>query len=183
MTNKKSGMKAAEERLDFFTAHQLLSYDPLTGLIYRKTSTRMQKAGQQTGGITSCGYATVHLKGYGTLYAHRLAFLMMTGSWPKNIVDHKNHLPADNRWSNLRDVTFAENNHFSTLRKDNSSGCRNVQKLKNGKFLAYLHYNKVRYHVGTFKTLEEAMLAVKDKRKDLRIELDDVSSVKSPDQK
>lgn len=182
MTNKKSGMKAAEGRLDFFTAHKHFTYDPETGSFYRKTPTRKQKVGQPTGGMTNRGYITVNLKGYGTLYAHRLAFLMMTGSWPKNIVDHKNHNPSDNRWENLRDVTSAQNNHFSKLRKDSGSGIRNVRETQNGKYLAYLHYNKVRHHIGTFAKLEDAIAAVKIKRKELGIELDEVSSISTPKQ-
>jgi hypothetical protein len=35
---------------------------------------------------------------------HRLAFLYMTGKWPKGEVWHKNGNIYDNRWANLSDV-------------------------------------------------------------------------------
>lgn len=41
--------------------------------------------------------------------ASRLAWLYMTGEWPKYEMDHINHVKDDNRWVNLRDVTPAEN--------------------------------------------------------------------------
>lgn len=42
------------------------------------------------------------------LFAHRVAFKLMTGRDP-DLVDHKNTIKADNRWTNLRDATVEDN--------------------------------------------------------------------------
>ena len=41
---------------------------------------------------------------------HRIVWLLNTGEWPKNTIDHINRDPLDNRFENLRDCTQAENN-------------------------------------------------------------------------
>jgi HNH endonuclease len=41
--------------------------------------------------------------------ASRLAFLYMTGRWPKDEVNHVNGVHHDDRWKNLRDVTHQDN--------------------------------------------------------------------------
>jgi len=82
---------------------RLLHYNPKTGIF------RWKKIAGKT---TSRGYRVIKInkKRY---YAHRLAFLYMTGEFPSlkggKVVDHKNQKKDDNWWRNLRVVTSSTN--------------------------------------------------------------------------
>lgn len=54
--------------------------------------------------------------------AHRVAFAMHHGRWPKNFIDHINGNRTDNRIANLRDVTRSENMRNASLSRKNASG-------------------------------------------------------------
>jgi hypothetical protein len=67
--------------------------------------------------------------------ATRLIWLWMTGDWPANVIDHINRDPSDDRWCNLRDVTFVENLHNSTSFGGRLvSGFYGVRRLSSGKY-------------------------------------------------
>ena len=86
----------------------LLGYDPETGLFTRKVQRGKHKEGEIAGCLNAKGY--VEIKACGKIYeAHRLAHLFMTGSWPSEQIDHVNHIKSDNRWSNLREASRAQN--------------------------------------------------------------------------
>lgn len=127
---------------------ELFSYDPVSGIFTRNIYVRGQ--GNKAGTITAKGYLSIGIDGKHYL-AHRLAFLYMTGKWPKEHVDHKNEIKLDNSWNNLRDCTRSENFKNTGPRKNNKLGVKGVSKNKNG----YL----VMFCVGTYKTLDEAKAA------------------------
>lgn len=105
---------------------ELLHYDPDTGVFTWKVSpTNNVKVGDVAGCRYPEGYIKVHFKGK-PYRAHRLAFLYMTGEWPKDQVDHINHIRDDNRWRNLRDVSHQENHRNMTRQKNNTSGVTGV---------------------------------------------------------
>jgi hypothetical protein len=68
---------------------KLLSYNPETGEFRWKIKWGNQSAGNLAGNTDRLGYLTiqVHRK---LIKAHRIAFLLMTGSWPKSYIDHIN---------------------------------------------------------------------------------------------
>lgn len=84
------------------------------------------------------------------LYLHRLII-----NCPENmVVDHINHNTFDNRKSNLKICTIAENNNNLSLSKANKSGYRHISFDKNNdKF--YLSIKGIFY--GRFETIEEAL--------------------------
>ena len=90
-------------------------------------------------------------------YAHRVAWLIMTGEWPELEVDHINGVESDNRWANLRLVTSAENKKNRSLQANNTSGVNGVYWDKtNQRWHARIMVSKRYVSLGHFKSLEEA---------------------------
>jgi hypothetical protein len=101
--------------LNYFNS---LEYDPETGAIYKNgTLVKLHRMG----GTKSEGEYLAHKN----TYAHRIAFFLMTGRWPK-YVDHINGDKTDNRWCNLREATMAQNKANESLRSSNKSGLKGV---------------------------------------------------------
>ena len=136
---------------------ELLHYDPETGVFtgLKKKTGRPGKSGM-FGSIDPGGYHRVSIdcKKY---WAHRVAFLYMTGEWPKNDVDHIDGNPANNRWANLRDVSTATNvQNVKRASKNNKSGFLGVEATKDGTFYARIMSNRVRVNLGHYSTPEAA---------------------------
>ena len=106
---------------------QILDYDPDTGLFRWKIKPRSQTDLGDIAGTLCQGYIriTINKKNY---YAHRLAWLYMTGQWPVNTVDHINRIRNDNRISNLREATDQEQQFHLGEYKNNTSGFKGVSK-------------------------------------------------------
>lgn len=88
-----------------------LGYCPLTGdVFYTKDSPFSQKckAGHILNAVDEQGYIRFQFNGK-KQRAHRVAYYLMTGSWPSKLMDHINRDRKDNRWSNLREVSPVEN--------------------------------------------------------------------------
>jgi len=146
----------------------LLNYDPETG-IFRwsksfgpvskgsKAGTVVQRNSQRPGGGNR--YVKIGIDGV-KYYAHRLAFLIKEGRWPKEQVDHINGDGTDNRWSNLREVTQAVNSRNATLRADNKTGRTGViwDKRKQ-KWRAEIRVDDEGIHLGYFEDFEQAVKA------------------------
>ena len=143
-----------QSRLSASRAHELFSYDPVTGVITRKiATTNSVKVGDVVGSPQSNGYLRVRV-GKHLLHVHRLAWLLHTGEWPQNTVDHRNGIRSDNRASNLRDLPKAVNNQnahgtwaVSGYAGVSAAGLRFSSKVTTRGAQKYL---------GTFDTPEEA---------------------------
>jgi hypothetical protein len=82
----------------------------------------------------------------------------------KLTVDHINHDRADNRMSNLRDVSMGAQGQNRSVRKDNKSGQCGVTEKKGKKgstWLATIKGTDRQEYLGTFKTLDKAIAARK----------------------
>jgi hypothetical protein len=84
-------------------------------------------------------------------YAHRLAFLYMTGSLPPADVDHVNGVRNDNRWSNLRLATRSQNMW-------NVKRCTGAYQ-QNGRWYASIKVDGKRRSLGGYSTKEDASAA------------------------
>ena len=88
---------------------EALHYDPDTGIFTWKVATAScVKVGAEAGCVKNDGYRAIGMGGK-SYKAHRLAWLYVHGEWPKEQIDHINHIRTDNRMENLRPASGGEN--------------------------------------------------------------------------
>lgn len=104
---------------------EVLSYDPLTGIITWAIDMGNQKKGTIAGGMSTKGYWQIKIDGI-LYFAHILIWLGMTGEYPINEIDHKDTNRINNKWENLREATHNENQRNKTLNSNNTSGHKGV---------------------------------------------------------
>lgn len=159
---------------------KLLSYDPFTGILtwklrpiefFAEDAKHSQKhnaaawnaryAGTQFGTLNDGGY--LHGQIFKTPHkASHVAWALETGEWPKDKIDHENHIRTDNRFENLKEVTSAQNSKNQKLFKTNTSGTVGVKWCKrNKKWLAQIRVSQRTKHLGYFKEKADAIAARK----------------------
>lgn len=151
---------------------ELLDYDPETGVFRWKVAVgrgpTRRKPGECAGSMRKDGYKTIRFGGWCHL-THRLAFLWMTGAWPKYTVDHIDGDPANTRWENLRDISHQQNIHnVGAPSRHGSSGFLGVTFDKSRKkWCAKITSAGVGHHLGRFPTPELAHAAYLKAKDDL----------------
>ncbi len=142
---------------------EMLAYNPATGMFYwvaPLSAAHSVKKGDRAGTVNKEGY--VHIKIDGKSYlGHRLAWLYITGSWPKGILGHRDGDRANNAWLNLREATRSQNSANSKLYKNNTNGVKGVFRQKNGKFTARIRVNGKLKSLGTCDDIGDAAAAYK----------------------
>lgn len=143
-------------------AREFLEYSPSTGELKWKISPSIRiKAGEIAGSDDGDGYIQICISGK-RYKAHRLAWLIVTGSWPKEQIDHINGSRSDNRWGNLRSVTRHQNSLNKAIQINNTSGCLGVYKSSTGgKWVAQINIKGKRIRLGSFDDFEKAVAARK----------------------
>lgn len=145
--------------ISFAEVDRLLRYDAATGLFFwRVDRTAGVRAGDQTGTKHWSGY--IHLHILSRCYtAHRIAWLLTSGSFPEEDIDHINGDRSDNRLCNLRTATPRQNGQNTRLSSINTTGFKGVVRHR-GKFRANIRNEEgKRLHLGYFGTAEEAYAA------------------------
>lgn len=130
-----------------------LDYDHNTGVfIWRDT-------GKTAGTSKDNGYIAIGFNGR-YYYAHRLAFLYVTGALPEFVVDHIDGNRANNAWKNLRAVSQTDNlRNQHGPKGHNKLGVKGVHTLRNGKYRANITVNKRAINLGHFESLDDARSA------------------------
>lgn len=149
---------------------ELLHYDPDIGVFtWRVNASSTGRAGTTAGcRKSSNGYIVIRVDG--KLYlAHRLAFLYMEGRFPPSLIDHRDTVKSNNRWTNLRCATQSENqqNRIYAQANNRRSGLLGVYwSEQRGAWGAKVVIEKKQHHAGFHATPElahQAYLALKRK--------------------
>lgn len=146
-------MKITQARL-----HELLNYDPETGVFTWKVNRRgTARAGTVAGTPHNAGYLTIRVDRTPYL-AHRLAWVYVHGDLPDDLeVDHKNLIKTDNRIDNLRAVTHALNMINTPSRRTSTTGIKNVSFHKHtGTWRVTMPVHGKRRDIGYFRDIELA---------------------------
>ena len=135
---------------------ELLHYDPETGIFTWRVNRRgPMKAGDVAGRVhADYGYIIIGIDGR-DYRANRLAFLYMEGKFPEHMAEHEDRNRSNNKWSNLRPATYAQN-EVNKLAKGNS-GRKGVSWSKQGGcWYVRIGVEKKSIYLGRFDDLDEA---------------------------
>lgn len=144
----------SESHLTAARLRDLLHYDRKTGFFTWRITKANHRAGTRAGTKPSKAHPYKRIGIDGFVYqANRLAWLYVTGEWPKHEVDHWNGVKSDDAWINLRDVDHGTNQeNRRTPGRNNRIGLLGVKVARGGKFSARLQVKKVRVYLGVFDT-------------------------------
>jgi HNH endonuclease/AP2 domain len=135
-----------------------MSYDAKTGVfVWKNPPVNHPRLRGLRAGSFSNGYVLIRVCGhkYG---AHRLAWLHAYGDWPAMRVDHIDGDTKNNRISNLRLATSAQNNANARPWRGKLLP-KGVRKTAAGRFEARISFDKRTVQLGTHTTSDEAFAA------------------------
>lgn len=134
--------------------HELLKYEPATGLFTWAISRKKVSAGSIAGTKNGQGYIQICIDGriYG---AHRIALFYTTGVMPSADVDHMNGVRDDNRYTNLREASRSAN--LQNQRASKGSGLLGTSFVKStNRWHARIYVNGKTISLGCYPTSAEA---------------------------
>jgi hypothetical protein len=145
--------------LTYDQVHELLDYDPETGVFRWRVSRRGASIGQVAGSITAKGYISIMVEKV-NYFAHRLAWFYVHGYFSENQIDHINRIRDDNRIQNLREVSGQCNLRNANTRVDNTSGVCGVYRHEQcRKWAPRITVYGVHYYLGLYEDYEDAVCA------------------------
>lgn len=150
--------------MDKQLVEKLLTYDPATGIFRWKVNRGGIKAGS-VAGTDKRGYIIIRILGR-NFRAHRLAWLMVYGSFPDHDLDHRDGVRNNNAISNIRIATKSDNNRNRSARLESKTGSRGVFS-QGSKFRAQMQRGGKKFHLGLFDTVEEATEAYSEAAKSI----------------
>lgn len=150
---------------------EYLSYDSETGnFTWIKTNSNRAIKGKIAGTFDKDKYVNIafNKKRY---KAHRLAWFYVYNIWPKNHIDHEDGNPSNNKLSNLRDATQAENcQNIKKANIDSKTGVLGVT-IKKGRiknpYKAQIRFKSKNLNLGHYPTIELAHIAYLNKKREI----------------
>lgn len=140
---------------------RLFTYEPETGRVFWKKRKSPNISEECVAGYLHKKRKRWHVKvGTKTLMLHRVIWVYQFGDIPEGmVVDHIDHDSSNNKLSNLRCVSRAENNRNMKPRK-NKTGVTGVSFDKKRQcWRVQIAFNKKRVYLGSFKKIADAVRA------------------------
>lgn len=149
--------------------NEYLSYDPETGIVtWKKNKGKRIKAGTRAGSLNiSIGYRYIMFDKINFL-EHRIIWVLTTGDWPKQEIDHINRIRDDNRLCNLREVTRLENSLNSPCRRLSKAHGVNWSEANN-KYKVVFRVKGIDRYFGYFLDYNEACKVAEQAKQKLGI--------------
>lgn len=142
----------------------LFEYDSHKGVLINKIGRAKALPGRPVGHRMHTGYLLVSIDRKQYL-VHRVIWLWVNGTMPKEQIDHINLDRADNRIENLREATWSQNMANRRAHKDNQSGMKGAYfSTQSKKWVARIYHGR-NYHLGSYDTPEQAHSAYCDAAK------------------
>lgn len=111
----------------------------------------------------------VRLGMHGRQVAHRIIWVMEKGDLPDDIqIDHRDGNPWNNRISNLRLASCAQNQWNRKRARKASNLPTGVSRQISGRFAAHITHAKRRFYIGMFDTASDAGKAYREMALKLR---------------
>lgn len=163
-------MSDSEYTLTQEALRSLLHYDSATGeftWVRKSHSKAKAKPGDIAGGLCCYGYVRIKI-GKKSYKAHRLAWLYTYGEWPTEFIDHINGDRSDNRISNIRCASNAQNQQNRKAGTNSSHGLLGVTwNNQANRWAARIMLNGKRKHIGYYGSAEEASHAYQEEKRKL----------------
>ena len=149
--------------LDQKILKRLLRYDPKTGIFVWRRRPGVPHNSRYAGRVagfdwqpanTEIVYRSIRIFDWPFL-GHRLAWLYMTGSWPKHQVDHADMDGLNNRWKNLRAATKQQNSLNRGASKRSSTGLKGAY-VYGSRFRSQIKIGSKLIYLGAYDTPQAA---------------------------